>query len=90
MFKSLPSSWQSAPPPILPTAIDPDKSLSELTLEQTTILNRETGLQPGAILKIHCVSDAENPNKTLTLNIFLKYVKGRTNIALNFPSLLGK
>lgn len=67
-----------------------DESLSDLTLEQTTILNRETGLQSSAILEIYCVSSAEYPNKTLTLNIFLKYVDGRENNARNFPGLVGK
>ena len=54
---------------ISPTATDPvyDESPRELTLEQTTILNRETGLQSSAILVIYCVSGAECPNKTLTL-----------------------
>lgn len=91
MFKSLPSYWQSHPPASSPQPLTLyDKSLSNLTLEQTTILNRETGPQSIAISEICCVSGAEYPNRTLTLNICLKYVKGRTNIAPNFPGLMGK
>lgn len=33
-----------------------DKSLNEPTLEQTKILNRETGLRSGAVLKTNYVS----------------------------------
>lgn len=36
------------------------------------------------------MSGAEYPNKTLTLNVFLKYVKRRTNNAQTFPVLVGK
>lgn len=62
----------------------------DLTSEQNIILNRETGLRSSAILKIYCVSGAEYPNTTLTLNISLKYVSGRNEIAFNFPGLVGK
>lgn len=69
-----------------------DKSLNDLTLEQTIILTVRQDFDPALVLKIYYASGAECPNKTLTSNslFFLEYVKLERLLFYIFPDLLGK